>query len=119
MLYGANKPFNVALVVLDENAVRKWAAAHGKRIEGEITIDPNVIELIEGELSRCGTSFRGFEKPAAFVLSVEDFTIDSGLLTPTLKLKRSAVIDRYKDRLEALYKEPPTGAARALASAST
>jgi len=120
MLYGANKPFNTAVVVLDENAVRMWAAAHGKRIEGEITTDPNVIELIEGELSRCGTSFRHFEKPAAFALSVDDFTIDGGLLTPTLKLKRGAVIERYKDRLEALYKEPPTGAARALAaSAST
>jgi long-chain acyl-CoA synthetase len=103
MLYGANKPFNTAVVVLDAAAIRKWAADEGKTLGGDITTDPEVMRLIEGELNRCGTSFRGFEKPAAFVLTLEDFTIDSGLLTPTLKLKRAAVIARYSERLEALY----------------
>ena len=109
MLYGANKPFNTAVVVLDAAAVRKWAAEQRHRLGDDLTKDPNVMTLIEGELERCGSSFRGFERPAAFVLTLEDFTIDSGLLTPTLKLKRRAVIDRYEDRLEALYKEPLDG----------
>jgi len=111
MLYGANKPFNTAVVVIDEAAVRKWAADNGKQLGGEVTKDPNVMTLIEGELARCGASFRNFEKPKAFILTLEDFTIDSGLLTPTLKLKRKAGLDRYVDRLEALYKAPPAAAA--------
>ena len=103
MLYGANKPFNVALVVIDPNALKKWAAETGTPLGADLTTDPNVRRLIGAEVTRCGASFRHFEQPADFVLAIEDFTIDSGLLTPTLKLKRSAVIDRYKDRLEALY----------------
>jgi long-chain acyl-CoA synthetase len=119
MLYGANKPFNTAVLALDEAAIRKWGKEKGKTIGGDLTSDASVKALIDGELDRCATSFRGYEKPADYVLTTEDFTIDSGLLTPTLKLKRAAVIARYKDRLEALYREPPPSARRPSAHAPT
>jgi long-chain acyl-CoA synthetase len=103
MLYGANKPFNVALVVLDESAVRTWAAATDTPLGHDLTADPRVATLVRAELERCSAMFRGFEKPADFALTVEDFTIDNGLLTPTLKLKRQEVLTRHGERLEALY----------------
>jgi long-chain acyl-CoA synthetase len=118
MLYGANKPFNTAVVVVDEAAVRKWGEENHKRIGPDVTRDSAVIGLIEAELHRCGSAFRRFEQPVSFVLTTEDFTIDSGLLTPTLKLKRAAVVDRYKDLLEALYREPLVGGAVAAARSS-
>jgi long-chain acyl-CoA synthetase len=111
MLYGANRPFNVAVVVLDANAIRKWAAETGTPLGTDLTADPTVKKLVAGELDRCAGTFRGYEKPADVVLTLEDFTIDSGLLTPTLKLKRAAVVERYKDRLEALYAAPPSARA--------
>jgi long-chain acyl-CoA synthetase len=74
-----------------------------------------VSKLIRDEIDRCGASFRRFEKPAVVVLTVEDFTIESGLLTPTLKLKRGAVIDRYKEQLEKLYLSAPVALETALA----
>jgi long-chain acyl-CoA synthetase len=42
-------------------------------------------------------------------LVIEDFTVENGLLTPTLKVKRRAVEQRHADRIEALYAEPPGG----------
>jgi len=103
MLYGANRPFNVALVVVDEKAIRKWATDTATTVGADLATDPAVRRLIGAELARCGASFKRFEQPADFVLAIEDFTIESGLLTPTLKLKRAAVLNRYKDRLERLY----------------
>jgi long-chain acyl-CoA synthetase len=106
MLYGANRPFNVALVVVDEKAIRKWATDTATTVGADLATDPAVRRLIGAELARCGASFKRFEQPADFVLAIEDFTIESGLLTPTLKLKRAAVLNRYKDRLERLYERP-------------
>jgi long-chain acyl-CoA synthetase len=107
MLHGANKPFNVALVVLDEGAIRTWAAATETPLGDDLTTDAEVATLVRAELERCSAMFRGFEKPAAFALTVEDFTIENGLLTPTLKLKRREVLARHRDRLEALYPASP------------
>lgn len=103
LLYGENRPFNVAVVVLDKPAIIRWATETGASLGSDLTRDPNVMKLIVGEMARCGAAFRGFERPLAFVLTLEDFTIESGLLTPTLKLKRREVVARYKDRLDALY----------------
>jgi long-chain acyl-CoA synthetase len=106
MLYGDNRPYNVALVVLNVDAVRAWAKLTGKTLERDLTTDPNVKKLVEAELARFGESFRGYERPRAFGLVTEDFTIESGLLTPSMKLKRREAIARFGEALEALYRQP-------------
>jgi long-chain acyl-CoA synthetase len=104
MLYGLNRPFNVALVVLDEAAISRWA--RDKKLElKDMTTDSAVRELIEKELESRSAHFRGYEKPKAFALISEDFTVENGLLTPSLKVRRKLVLDRYLPRLEALYKK--------------
>ena len=103
MLYGANRPFNVAVVVLDEAAVRAWARDEGRTLGEDLTTDPQVTTLIREELAARGASFRSYERPRAFVLTLEDFTIDNALLTPTLKVKRRAVFARHQGKIEALY----------------
>lgn len=106
MLYGDNRPYNVALVVLDVDAVRSWAKQTGLTLARDLTTDPNVKRLVEGELARLAESLRGYERPRGFALLTEDFTIESGLLTPSLKLKRREAIARFGDALDALYREP-------------
>src|SRR5450432_2047254 len=102
MLYGLNRPFNVALVVIDEAAVTRWA--QGKKLElKDPTRDSAVKELIAKELEERSSNFRGYEKPRAFELIREDFTVENGLLTPSLKVRRKLVLDRYLPSLEALY----------------
>jgi long-chain acyl-CoA synthetase len=109
LVYGANRPHNVALVVLDEPSVAEWARAQGlgnaKLIEQQA-----VRELIAGELVRCASQFKSYERPQDFVMVLDDFNIDNGMLTPTLKLKRRNVLAKYESALAALY--APSGPVR-------
>jgi len=105
LLFGLNRPFNVALVVLDEPAISKWARENNLSIQ-DPTEHPAVKELIGKELEARSQSFRGYEKPKAFALIREDFTVENGLLTPSLKVRRKLVLERYLPRLEALYRSP-------------
>jgi long-chain acyl-CoA synthetase len=103
MLYGANRPFNVALIAIDATAVTAWAAREGVELEGDPAANEAVRDLIAAEIERRSAGFRGFERPRAFVCVSDELTVENGLLTPTLKLKRRELLARYGDRLEALY----------------
>lgn len=103
MLHGQDRPYNVALAVLDRPRVAAWAAEHGLPTDGDLSQLPEVRELIERDLAQRAEAFRGYEKPRGFVLAEEQLTIENGMLTPTLKLKRRNVLARYGAALEALY----------------
>lgn len=102
MLYGANQPHNVALVVADEAALKTWAEREGLEL-GDLNRNPRVKELLAEELDRCGSGFRSYEKPKDFLVITEDFTVENDMLTPSLKLKRRNVLARYEERLLGLY----------------
>ena len=102
LLFGLNRPFNVALVVIDEPAITKWAREKNLEIK-DPTNDQAVKELISKELEARSHHFKGYEKPKAFQLIREDFTVENGLLTPSLKVKRKLVLDRYQPSIDALY----------------
>jgi long-chain acyl-CoA synthetase len=105
MIVGENKPFNVALVVPDLGAVENWAAS--ERIDGralaELLGDPRLIARVREEIDRLSADFKGYEKVGRFVLLGEDFTLQNGLMTPSLKLRRAAVLDRWGAEIERLY----------------
>jgi long-chain acyl-CoA synthetase len=103
MIHGDGRPFNVALVVINEAAVCAWAGHEGIRLAEDPTRDDQVRGLIRAELERLGVDFKGFEKPRDFALIREDFTIANGMLTPTLKLKRREVLARHGAVIEELY----------------
>jgi long-chain acyl-CoA synthetase len=102
LLFGLNRPFNVVLVVLDELAIKKWARDQGLAIK-DPSNDQAVRALIARELEIRAHNFKGYEKPKAFELITEDFTVENGLLTPSLKVRRKLVLDLYQPKLEALY----------------
>ncbi len=103
MLHGQDRPFNVALVVIDPDHIRAWATERGIPADGDLAQTPAVHDLIAGELSRLSAEFREYERPRLFVLTTDQLTIDNGMLTPTLKLKRRSVLARYGTAIEALY----------------
>lgn len=105
MLYGANRPYNVALVVLDEGGVRRWAAENDLEI-GDISSDPRVLQLIMRELSERSSDLKSYEVPQRALLLTDDFTTENDLLTPTMKLKRRNIEKRFRSKLDALYGEP-------------
>ncbi|MCC6216059.1 MAG: long-chain fatty acid--CoA ligase [Polyangiaceae bacterium] len=102
MIHGANKPFNVALVVPDMEALKRWAGENGVEL-GSVAENPKVRELLKAELTKYAAEFKGFERPEKFAITTEDFTTDNGLLTPTLKLKRRNVLQKYEPQLDSLY----------------
>jgi long-chain acyl-CoA synthetase len=102
-VYGDNRPHNVALIVPDVPALESWANRSGRTL-GDPAGDPAVRELLGSELERLSSGFKGYERPRGFAVLGEDFTTANGLLTPTLKLKRPAVFERYRAEIEALYR---------------
>jgi long-chain acyl-CoA synthetase len=102
MLYGANRPHNVALVVLDAANLAKWAQRESVTL-GDPANNPQVRALIQAELDRCAKDFRSYERPKAFALLTEDFTVDNGLLTPKMSVRRNRVLERYGSVLNGLY----------------
>ena len=85
IVYGDNKPFLVALIVLNEDKK--------SLTEDQIKIE---IEKINKKLSK-------IEKIKKFIVIKDHFSIENGMLTPTLKLKRYKIISKYKKDLEKLY----------------
>jgi long-chain acyl-CoA synthetase len=102
MIYGANKPHNVALVVPDLEALRTWAAKEDLALD-DLPHNERVRELLRTEIDTLSRDLKGYERVQDFMIGVEDFTTDNGMLTPTLKLKRRAVLERYGPDLEQLY----------------
>ena len=85
LVYGDNKPYLVALLVLKKEK---------KEITNENII--HKIEIINKNLSK-------IEKIKKFLIIEDQFTIENGLMTPTLKLKRYKIIQKYKNQVEDLY----------------
>jgi long-chain acyl-CoA synthetase len=102
-LFGENRPHNVALIVPDRDALQRWAPQTETPLGDPLT-NPRVRALITSELEQRGANMKSFERPRGFALLEEDFTVDNGLLTPSMKLRREKVLALYKDRIEALYR---------------
>ncbi|MDQ7052673.1 MAG: hypothetical protein Q9P14_07220 [candidate division KSB1 bacterium] len=110
--YGDQKKFLVALITLDQPQVEAWATKEGLEYSSweQLTQHPKVRELIEQEVEERNKQLASFETIKKFYILPEDFSIDSGELTPTLKLKRKVITERYKDKFEALYAEAEAAA---------
>ena len=105
MLYGDGRPFNVALVVPNAQALQIWAQKQNVALAADLTHDDRVIALVTAEIERLSEGFKEFEKPRKVALVDEDFTIANGLLTPTLKLKRRETVARFRNVIDDLYSD--------------
>jgi long-chain acyl-CoA synthetase len=107
MVYGDNQAHNVALIVPDLLVLREWAEQAGIDADQLRTLlaDERVKAKLAQELERLSGEFKGYERIKAFALLGEDFTQGNGLLTPSLKLKRRNVIERFGNELKQLCAE--------------
>jgi long-chain acyl-CoA synthetase len=105
MVYGDNRPYNIALVAANVDAVKKWGAENGvsESDPEKLLANPKVQKLFKTELEHYGEKFKGFEGVKDFALISEDFTPDNGMLTPSLKVKRRKVVEVYQPIIDALY----------------
>ena len=104
MLVGADRPYSAVVVAPDFDALAPWAAERGLPADPQALAGaPELERLLAAEIAaRCADCAK-YEVPRRLLLVAEPFSPDSGILTPTLKLKRRAVLDRWADRIEALY----------------
>ncbi|MBX3274570.1 MAG: long-chain fatty acid--CoA ligase [Sandaracinaceae bacterium] len=101
---GTNRPFNVALIVPDAAALTKWAAENGISGDlGALCEHERVHALMREQIDRYSGEFKQFEKIMRFAVIPEEFTVENGLLTPKMSVKRRKVMERYGDRIAALY----------------
>jgi long-chain acyl-CoA synthetase len=104
VMLGDRRPFTVLLVVPDWDHVAAWASAQGMITDrAALARDPAVTELLARETLSRLHGFARYELPKKVIVIEEEFTIENGLLTPTLKVKRKAVEAKYRDRIEAAY----------------
>jgi long-chain acyl-CoA synthetase len=109
MVYGENRPYDVVLIVPEPQAIAEWAAREGHALTG-LSTDGAVHRLLADEVAERTRGFPHYQVPRALAVLADDFTLENGLLTPTLKLKRARAAARFADVLEQLYREPPTAA---------
>jgi long-chain acyl-CoA synthetase len=105
VMYGDRRPYPVMLVTLDEEQVVPWAKDQG--IEDTSTAalaqEPKVRELIRAELDKANAKYARAEQVKKFFILDHDLSQETGELTPTLKVKRNVVNEKYADDFAALY----------------
>ena len=104
VVYGDNRPYLVALLTLDPDEIP--ALAERLRLPGdEATLagDERVRELLQAEVEDINRRFARIEQVKRFDVLERDLTQAAGELTPTLKVKRAVVYERYRERFDRLY----------------
>jgi len=105
VVFGDQKPYLVALVVANADACTAWAREQGLPESGwQNLCDSQILKKhLQTKINKTLKSLNAFEQVRRIHLISEPFSIESGLLTPTLKIKRRMVYSQYREILEALY----------------
>jgi long-chain acyl-CoA synthetase len=105
IIYGEGKPYCVALVSLEAEAIQDWAADNGLagKSFGEIARDEKTREMVGGYVETLNKHLNRWEQVKKFSIIDRELTVEAGDLTPSLKLKRKSVVDNFHDSIDKLY----------------
>ncbi len=105
-VWGEGRDYNIAVIVPDFAAMKKderissWAQGSPQ----EVVQNKNVRDFLSAEIKKhLQKSFGGYEIPQRFIFTGEDFTLENGLVTQTMKLKRNVALRTYSKEIEKLY----------------
>ncbi len=107
VLIGNGRKFPAALIVPDWERVESYAELKGlnTRDHAKLCRNPRVIDLFERQVAGLTTDLANYERVKKIALLEHELTIEGGELTPTMKVKRRVVDEKYKDVIDALYAE--------------
>ncbi len=107
MVIGENKKFPAALIIPSFSHLKKWCETKGVSYttDEEMIRNPEIIERVRKEVTEFNKDFGQTERIKKFELLSKEWTVDSGELTPTLKLKRKIIMERCKGLVEKIYTE--------------
>jgi long-chain acyl-CoA synthetase len=103
---GAGRKQPVALIVPDWESLNKALAESGETFpkdKAELSNHPAAIKIVQQDVASLTSSLADYERIRRVALLPNEFTIDSGELTPTLKVKRRVIDERFGDLIEELY----------------
>jgi long-chain acyl-CoA synthetase len=104
VMHGDRKPYPVALITLDVEEIGPWAKEQGLPEDiGELAESDAVRELVQKELERANSNYAQVEQIKKFTILDHDLSVETGELTPTLKVKRNVINERYEDLFESMY----------------
>jgi long-chain acyl-CoA synthetase len=106
LVYGDKRPYCVALVTLSEEAAKRFGQDNGAAAPdgAQLASSPDVRAALQKELDALNATLAPYETIKSFAILPIDFTEASGDLTPSLKVKRKVVIEKYGSVIEGLYK---------------
>ncbi|MPZ62942.1 MAG: AMP-binding protein [Propionibacteriales bacterium] len=104
MVVGEARPYVAALVTIDPDTFAQWRKERGKRGGiADLVDDPDLVADIQRAVDEANALVSRAEAIRRFAILPDDWTVDSGHLTPTLKVKRSILTRELHDEIEALY----------------
>jgi long-chain acyl-CoA synthetase len=106
VMHGDRRPYPVVLITLDPEEIVHFAKEHGLPEDiASLSREPKVHELIQGIVDEVNGRYARVEQVKKFVILDHDLSQETGELTPTLKVKRNVVNEKYADLFERLYAE--------------
>jgi long-chain acyl-CoA synthetase len=101
MIFGEGKPYNVCLVYPDYKLLKKYAESKGLPAGiDEMAANAEIIKYVGDEIAKSlKGKYGGYEIPKKIMLMKEDFTVENGMMTHTMKLKRKIITDKFKDEI--------------------
>ncbi|MGO4604206.1 AMP-dependent synthetase/ligase [Terrabacter sp. 2YAF2] len=106
VVVGDRRPYVAALLTLDAEVLPQWRAEHGHPDQApveDLREDPELVAALQSAVDDANAAVSHAEGIKRFVVLSEAFTVASGLLTPTLKVKRAVVVERYAAEIDRLY----------------
>ena len=105
IVHGESRNFCTALITLDADAMAQWAGQNGQagRSYREVVTSAPVQELIAGYVETLNSRLNRWETIKKFVILERELSVEEGEITPSMKVRRKAVEQKYRDRLDALY----------------
>jgi len=104
VMLGDRRPFPIVLIVPNFVTLGAWAKAQGIPTEpATMVVDPRVVAKLEEEVLRRVEPFARHERPKKVAVLSREFSLEDGEITPTLKVKRRVIENRFADRIEPLY----------------
>ncbi len=104
VVIGDRRPYLVALVTLDADALARFAAEREPAADGGVPVeDPSLREAVQSAVDAVNGEFSSAEQIKRFALLPRDFLVEEEEITPTLKVRRRTIIDRYEAVIDSLY----------------
>jgi long-chain acyl-CoA synthetase len=103
MLIGEGKPYLSLMTVLNQEQWKKFAAEHNKPADANSVPTPEVEKALLARVAAQMKEFPGYAQVRRVTATLDPWTVENGLLTPTMKLRRSRVMEKFQAELDRMY----------------